>query len=62
MYLGLNHLKRALSGRWALPVLSDGDDNNTRYTESEMRRLVRESDARMQVQNFSGRDSLEREI
>jgi hypothetical protein len=43
-------------------VLSDGGDNNSRYTESEMRRLVRESDARMQVQNFWGRDSLEREI
>jgi Ca-activated chloride channel homolog len=47
MYLGINHLKRSIHSRRALVVLTDGGDNNSRYTESEMRTLVRESDARI---------------
>src|SRR5258706_13089335 len=38
MYLGINYLKRASRDRRVLPVLSDGGDNNSRYTESELKK------------------------
>jgi VWFA-related protein len=47
MYFGISHLKRAARGRHVLLVLSDGGDNNSRYTESEIKALVRESDVRI---------------
>jgi VWFA-related protein len=47
MYLGINHLKRAARGRRVLLVLSDGGDNNSRFTESDMKNLIRESDVRI---------------
>jgi Ca-activated chloride channel family protein len=49
MYLGVNHLKSAKYDRRALLVISDGGDNRSRYTEGELKRLVRES----QVQIYS---------
>jgi len=44
VYLGISKMKRARNSRQALVVLSDGADNNSRYSESEIRSLVRESD------------------
>jgi len=43
--LALDQLKHARYSRRALLILSDGGDNNSRYTEAEMRDRVRESDA-----------------
>jgi VWFA-related protein len=40
-------MKRAHNVRKALIVLTDGEDNNSRYTEKEVRSLVRESDVRV---------------
>jgi Ca-activated chloride channel homolog len=61
MYLGISHLKRSTYTRRALVVLTDGGDNNSRYTESELRRLVRESDARIFSVSVLGRSpSMER--
>jgi VWFA-related protein len=45
--LGIQSMKRAKNSRRALFVLTDGGDNNSRYSESEVRSLVRESDVRI---------------
>jgi VWFA-related protein len=45
--LGIQRMKSAKNSRRALIVLSDGGDNDSRYTESEVRDLVRESDVRI---------------
>jgi Ca-activated chloride channel homolog len=47
IYLGIQKMKRAKNGRRALLVLSDGGDNNSRYSASELRELVREADVRI---------------
>jgi VWFA-related protein len=47
IYLAINHLKRSHHDRRVLLVLSDGGDNNSRYTESEIKNLVQESDVRI---------------
>ena len=44
VYLAVNKLKDAKYDRKALLIISDGGDNRSRYTESELRRVVRESD------------------
>ena len=44
IYLGVNKLRQAKNERKALLVISDGGDNRSRYTEGELRRVVRESD------------------
>lgn len=47
IYLGINNMRAAKHARKALVVLTDGGDNNSRYTESEIRRLVEEADVRI---------------
>jgi Ca-activated chloride channel family protein len=47
IYLGVQQMKSAKNQRRALFILSDGGDNNSRYSESEVRRLVVESDVRI---------------
>lgn len=42
--LALNTMKNARNQRRALFIISDGGDNDSRYTELEIRRRVRESD------------------
>jgi Ca-activated chloride channel family protein len=44
VYLAVNKLKDAKYDRKALLIISDGGDNRSRYTEGELRRVVRESD------------------
>src|SRR5262249_14659163 len=44
VYLAIRQLKRAKNPRKALLILSDGGDNNSRYTKPEMKALVREAD------------------
>ena len=43
--LSLDELKKSSKLRKALVILSDGGDNRSRYTENEIRGMVRESDA-----------------
>ncbi len=43
IYFGLNKMKQAKYERKALLVVSDGGDNRSRYTEGEVRSVVRES-------------------
>ncbi len=45
--LGVHEMKKARNPRKALFVLTDGGDNNSRYTESEIKDLVMESDVRL---------------
>ena len=43
--LGLNELKKSNLSRKALLVVSDGGENNSRYNQRELQKLVEESDA-----------------
>jgi Ca-activated chloride channel family protein len=47
VYLGLAQLKMAHNPRKALIVVSDGGDNNSRYTQRELTNIARESDAQI---------------
>jgi Ca-activated chloride channel family protein len=47
VYLGVNKLRQAKYDRKALLIISDGGDNRSRYTEAELRRVVRESDVQV---------------
>ena len=47
VYLGIDKLKEAKYERKALLIISDGGDNRSRYTQGELRRVVRESDVQI---------------
>ncbi|MCC6587483.1 MAG: VWA domain-containing protein [Bryobacterales bacterium] len=47
LYLAMNQMKKARNPRKAILVLSDGGDNSSRYTESEIKNLVREADVQV---------------
>ncbi len=47
IYLAMNHMKKARNPRKALLVISDGGDNSSRYTESEIKNAVREADVQI---------------
>jgi Ca-activated chloride channel homolog len=47
IYLGVQKMKKAKNARRALLILSDGGDNNSRYSAPEIRNLVREADVRV---------------
>ena len=47
IYLALTKMKDARNQQKALLVISDGGDNSSRYTEREIKRLVRESDVQI---------------
>jgi len=44
IYLALHEIKKSKLERKALVIISDGGDNNSRYTYSEVRDVLRESD------------------
>ena len=47
VYLGLHTMKKGHNARKALLIISDGGDNSSRYTESEIKNLVREADVQI---------------
>jgi Ca-activated chloride channel family protein len=47
VYLALHEMKKARNSRKALLIISDGGDNNSRYTENEIKNLVREADVQI---------------
>jgi Ca-activated chloride channel homolog len=47
IYMGIEKMRFASQARKVLLVLSDGGDNNSRYTESEIRQRVKEADVRI---------------
>jgi Ca-activated chloride channel family protein len=44
IYLGLNKMRNAKYEKKALLIISDGGDNHSRYTESEIKSMVKEAD------------------
>ena len=44
VFLGLHEIKKSHKKRKALVVITDGGDNNSRYTATEIRNVVKESD------------------
>ena len=57
--MALHKMKKAHNPRKALLIISDGGDNSSRYTESEIKNLVREADVQIWhgifLSRFSGR-------
>jgi VWFA-related protein len=47
VYLAMNQMKKARNPRKALLIISDGGDNSSRYTESEIKNAVREADVQI---------------
>ncbi len=47
IYIGLHEMKQAHNPRKALLIISDGGDNHSRYTENEVKSLVREADVQI---------------
>jgi VWFA-related protein len=47
VHVGLQEMKRAKNPRKALLIISDGGDNNSRYTSSQIADLVREADVQI---------------
>lgn len=47
IYMALQELRKARNPRRALLLISDGGDNSSRYTEGEVRNLLREADAQL---------------
>ncbi|HEV2733122.1 MAG TPA: VWA domain-containing protein [Terriglobales bacterium] len=47
IYLGLHKMSEARYERKALLIISDGGDNHSRYSESEIKNLVKESDVQI---------------
>jgi VWFA-related protein len=47
IYLALHEMKKAKNPRKALLAISDGGDNNSRYTEGEIKNLVKEADSQI---------------
>ncbi|MGI8958404.1 MAG: VWA domain-containing protein [Bryobacteraceae bacterium] len=47
VYMGLREMKRAKNPRKALLIISDGGDNNSRYTAHQIENLVREADVQI---------------
>lgn len=47
VYLSLNEMKHAHNPRKALLIISDGGDNTSRYTETEVRNRVKEADVQI---------------
>jgi Ca-activated chloride channel homolog len=47
VYLALHEMKKAKNPRKALLLISDGGDNSSRYTEPEIKNLVKETDVQI---------------
>jgi ribosomal protein L34 len=47
VYLALHEMKKAKNPRKALLITSDGGDNSSRYTEGEIKNLVKEADVQV---------------
>jgi VWFA-related protein len=55
IYLSVSQMKKAKNPRRALVVLSDGGDNDSRFSEHEIRQLLRESNVSLYAIGILGR-------
>jgi VWFA-related protein len=66
IYLSMNQMKKAHNPRKAILVISDGGDNSSRYTQSEIKNLVREADVQIYAigifENMGGRGRTAEEL
>ena len=60
--LGTHHMKNAKNRRRVLLVLSDGNDNNSRFSEAEIKSMVMESDVRIYAIGLYYRPRLLRQL
>jgi Ca-activated chloride channel homolog len=56
VYLGLTEVQKAKNEKKALLVVTDGEDNSSRYTLSQVRELAKESDAQIYAIGQQGRE------
>jgi Ca-activated chloride channel homolog len=49
IYLGLSELKRGQNPKKALLLITDGEDNHSRYSRGDIREFIREADAQIYV-------------
>ena len=47
IYMAMNEMKKAKNPRKAILVISDGGDNNSRYTEGEIKNRIKEADVQV---------------
>jgi Ca-activated chloride channel family protein len=47
IFLGLSQMRSSHFGKRALLIISDGGDNHSRYSQSDIKRLVREADTQL---------------
>ena len=47
IYMGLHRMRKAHNPKKALLIISDGGDNHSRYTESEIKSIVKEADVQI---------------
>jgi Ca-activated chloride channel homolog len=47
IYMAMNQMKKARNPRKAILIISDGGDNSSRYTETEVKNAVREADVQI---------------
>ena len=47
IYLGVSQMRGANNGKRALLIISDGGDNNSRYNEKDIKRLVKEANTQL---------------
>ncbi len=56
VYLAMNRMSKAHETRKALLIISDGGDNHSRYTEGEIKSMVREADVQIYAIGLYDRD------
>jgi len=61
MYLGLRELKDSRYPRKAMIIISDGGDNHSRYSKSELRSLLKEADVQVYAVGLFNRYASRRE-
>ena len=47
IYLGISQMRAANNGKRALLIISDGGDNNSRYNEKDIKRVVKEANTQL---------------
>ncbi len=56
IYLGMNRMRKAKHQKKCLLIISDGGDNHSRYTEGEIKSMVREADVQIYAIGLYDRD------